>query len=538
MAAGLLALALAPAGTARGGAAEDAVADPFADCGEVIGRIDFRALDVFDTRDPREDRLLFRLANRLHATTRQGVIEHQLLFAPGDPYDPRLLAESARLLRGNRYLYDAAVRPTSCHAGQVDVEVVTRDVWTLNVGAGVGRAGGKNRSHVLLQDTNLLGTGKSVTLERRSSVDRTTELVRYVDDQVGGSRLRLDASVADHSDGGSRTLSLDRPFYSLDARWAGGVYGRRDDRVDHLYRLGRVSDRFRHRQDIVELRGGRSQGLVGGWARRWSAGFTYRRDRFSAVAADGGDPGTSAVPPERTLAYPWIAFDAVEDGWVTVSDHDQIHRTEDLDLGGRFHALVGVSTPALGGASAAVFAASAARGLAPAEHHTLVARAEVAGRWDRRGAADTVASAALRWYWRDVGDQLFFATLEGTAAERLDPEEQIVLGGEEGLRGYPLRYQSGDRRLLLTLEQRIFTDLYPFRLVHVGGAVFFDVGRTWSAAADPDARGWLRDVGVGLRFAPSRSGLGGMVHLDLAFPLDGDGSIERVQWLVSTKDTF
>jgi len=38
--------------------------------------------------------------------------------------------------------------------------------------------------------------------------------------------------------------------------------------------------------------------------------------------------------------------------------------------------------------------------------------------------------------------------------------------------------------------------------------------------------------------SPSRSGLGNVVHLDLAFPLDGESSIKRVQWLVRTKASF
>jgi hemolysin activation/secretion protein len=121
-------------------------------------------------------------------------------------------------------------------------------------------------------------------------------------------------------------------------------------------------------------------------------------------------------------------------------------------------------------------------------------------------------------------------------ARNLDPEKQILLGGDSGLRGYPLRYQDGDARLLFTVEQRFFTDYYPFRLLHVGGAVFFDAGRTWGGGASQ--LGLLRDVGLGLRLSSSRSGLGNVIHIDLAFPLDGDPSIKSAQWLVTTKASF
>ncbi|HEY4574632.1 MAG TPA: hypothetical protein VIJ26_11725, partial [Thermoanaerobaculia bacterium] len=48
----------------------------------------------------------------------------------------------------------------------------------------------------------------------------------------------------------------------------------------------------------------------------------------------------------------------------------------------------------------------------------------------------------------------------------------------------------------------------------------------------------LKDIGLGLRIASSRSSRGAVLHLDVAFPLDRSNSIQSVQWLVSTGDTF
>ncbi|MEI2419663.1 hypothetical protein V6O07_05270, partial [Arthrospira platensis SPKY2] len=50
--------------------------------------------------------------------------------------------------------------------------------------------------------------------------------------------------------------------------------------------------------------------------------------------------------------------------------------------------------------------------------------------------------------------------------------------------------------------------------------------------------GWLRDLGFGLRLASTRSSSGRMFHLDLAFPLDGDSSIDNVQLLFEARRTF
>jgi outer membrane protein assembly factor BamA len=102
-----------------------------------------------------------------------------------------------------------------------------------------------------------------------------------------------------------------------------------------------------------------------------------------------------------------------------------------------------------------------------------------------------------------------------------------------------LRYESGTSRALFTVEQRFYTDWYPFRLVRVGGAIFADVGRTWGSGvvgnSDP---GLLRDVGFGLRLGNTRSGLGNVLHIDFAFPLNNLVGIQRFQVLVQTMQSF
>src|SRR4051812_46020784 len=94
--------------------------------GAVIGDITVHVGDVFDPDDPKENRRLFLLANKLHRTTRESVILDQLLFRSGDLYSRRVLDESERILRQDRYLYDAEIRPVRYEGNRVDVEVITR----------------------------------------------------------------------------------------------------------------------------------------------------------------------------------------------------------------------------------------------------------------------------------------------------------------------------------------------------------------------------------------------------------------------------
>src|SRR5512134_1756517 len=51
--------------------------------GARIGEIRVVTGDIFDLDDPRENNFLFRLANKLHITTRPDVIRRSLLFETG-----------------------------------------------------------------------------------------------------------------------------------------------------------------------------------------------------------------------------------------------------------------------------------------------------------------------------------------------------------------------------------------------------------------------------------------------------------------------
>jgi hypothetical protein len=536
--------AQAASGTPILGAGPEVTGAPAIPPGSVIDEVRVVAKDIFDPDRPGEDRKVFRFANRLHRTTRPKVIERQLLFQPGDVFSPELITESARLLRRNDYLYDVDIKPVLQEDGKVDVEVTTRDVWTLEGGASFSRSGGANNTSFSLEDVNFLGTGKEISLSRIGTIDRISNLVRYRDPNLFGSRVRLTASYADNSDGGRERFELEQPFYSLASRWAAGVRSFRDDRLESLYKAGKVTTSFQHRHDFVEVFGGLSPGLVNGAARRFRLGYTYSSDRFTGASLSPRE--LLLVPQSRTLSYPWIGFESVQDHFVVERDLDRFQRSEDLNLGRQYNVLLGWSSPAFGGDGERWIVQSAfSAGWRPTPRNLVLAQIGGSTRWAAGNAEDLVAGGRVRWYARDFGNHVLYASLGADLAHRLDGEDQLLLGGDSGLRGYPLRYQAGDRRVLLTLEQRFFSDREIFHVAHLGGAVFFDAGQAWfvEPLSQLDARFYqqrriLKDAGLGLRLGSSRSSRGGVLHLDVAFPLDASASIQRVQWLVSTSDTF
>jgi len=435
-------------------------------------------------------------------------------------------------------MWDASIRPIAYREGVVDVEVRTRDVWTLKAGVGFGRSGGANKTSVGLHDSNFLGFGKDIELDRSSDVDRTSTAFGYTDRNLLGRKMRLDANYASRSDGSLRGLTIEKPFWAADDRVAWGAAGFRDERTESLYALGEVTGQFGHVKASYQVSGGLGRGTLGGRIHHWRFGWTYEDDSFYALL---DAPAGSTVPDARRLSYPWIEYRSFRDAFVALRDLDKLGRTEDLNLGRSFHVRLGAAAPAFGSyVAAGVFEAGVARGFNPGDAQLLLLSGDVSGRAEGSGIRNGLATGAIRYYLRDEGGRVFHLAYRASFASRLDPENQLLLGGDNGLRGYPLRYAQGTSMSLLTVEERWYGRREYFKLFRIGAAAFFDVGRVSGHGDLPGGdMDTLRDVGVGLRFGQSRSAHAAMVHVDVAVPLDTRGtSISGTQLLITTGETF
>lgn len=529
---GLCAQALA--GGARSPAEEFAALEA---AGTRFGEITIRAEDIFDTSDPREDYALFRLANRLHLQTRPDVIRRALLFRTGDPVSVRLIEETERLLRGNRYLYDVRFRALRVHDGVVDVEVVTRDTWSLDVGSNASRVGGANAGGVHVAEYNLFGTGTTLTLGRSRNVDRSSTAIGVANHRVFGTWTDFAASHATNSDGRRDAITVVRPFYALDARWAAGGSGVKEDRVEAVYEGGHIVSQYRHRLSQGELFAGWSSGLRDGWVHRWSIGLQVQDDAFGP---EDGLVAPALLPPDRRLRAPFLRWELIEDRFERELNRNLIGRPEFFSLGWASNIQLGHTVRSLGSTQDAVlYSAILGRGFEPAPGQVLIATAALSGQYFDGEERRQRGMVQAQYYWPQGSHRLFYAAASFQRLNRPDPGDALLLGGEDGLRGYPLRYQSGTRRALFTLEERFYTDLYPWRLFRIGGAAFLDVGRAWGGEItnhrDP---GWLSNAGAGLRVVNARSAFSSVLHIDIAMPLNGTADVRKLQFLVKTKASF
>jgi hypothetical protein len=505
--------------------------------GAVVGEIHIQRNNVFDTSIAEEDRALFRAANRLHSVTRDQVVRRQLLVAPGDPFRQRLLDESARVLRSTEYLREAELRPVACVDGRVVIEVETRDVWSLNPGISGGRKGGESSFGLDLEESNLLGTGAQVSLSRRSDADRSETALSYRNDHQFRPWTGLDLRAADNSDGSGWAIGVQRPFYALDTQRSWGV------RIDHLtlaeslYSRGDEVAEFRQRNRDFDAWWGLSSGLQGDRVTRYTVGLRdQQRDFLPSVDPELSGP----LPEDRHLTGPWVCVESIRNDWAVLRNYDQIDISEDALLGQRWLARLGRSDTVLGADRDAWWLeAEASRGLRLPKASLLRLQTEFATRVEDGKARDLSLSGSARYYRETGRHRLFFATLEAQYGHELDLDGREYLGGDTGLRGYPLRWAGGESFARFSVEQRYFTDWYPWRLFRVGGAVFADVGRTWGDDGLGNANpGLMADVGVGLRLSNTRSAFARVIHIDLAIPVDSDPSLKTVEFVIEARRAF
>ena len=156
---------------------------PFA--GKIISSIEIQRQEVFDPNG----NWLERAANKTHMLTRERVIRRDLLFKPGDEFDPQLVVRTMQLIRSRDYIADIdfVVRPDSIDSTSVNLVIHTRDAWTISADGALHSEG---RTMVALSDANILGTGnrlKFITNFNRQDFSYGGNMVEYEIPNVLGS---------------------------------------------------------------------------------------------------------------------------------------------------------------------------------------------------------------------------------------------------------------------------------------------------------------------------------------------------------------
>jgi hemolysin activation/secretion protein len=223
-----------------------------------------------------------------------------------------------------------------------------------------------------------------------------------------------------------------------------------------------------------------------------------------------------------------------------VMNRERIRRPEYFQMGLHSTVQLGRSVAAFGSTDQPwQLSASLTKGFRVATGHDLLTAAYASTQYGSTLGDVRSFGASARYFAPQGGSYVLYLAAAADLVKSPNVADDLLLGGDNGLRGYPLRYQRGSHRMLFTAEERYYADWYPLRLFRAGVAAYVDVGRAWGSALANPTGGWLADVGIGLRFLNARTAFGNVLHVDLAFPLHKtDPAIRSRQLLVMTAKTF
>ncbi|HPY40267.1 MAG TPA: BamA/TamA family outer membrane protein [Thiolinea sp.] len=492
----------------------------------IVGTIQIEAGNVFNPSLPTENHWYHRTANQLHIKTREQVIAKTLLFKTGDPFNFAWLAESERLLRAHRYLKDAQIIIENVCNKQVDLQVITSDNWTLAPALSFGRSGGNNSKSVSIEEHNLLGLGKELSLSFKQDEQRNQTKLTYNDPQVLGTHYHLLLGLQNNSDGKGHQLSLGLPFYKLAAQNAWGLESAALRQQVSYYAKGEVTQKIGVETKQAAIFYGWSKNKASQLTERYRIGWQQENRSYFPTATNPSTPKASKQ------AYPWISYELLQDNYTKRENFKTMGRTEDIALGHQFLIEAGFLHPKFGADDSYLKLFSRyTKGYSPASNQLSLIAAD-ATTWIGKGPYQGVrANLKAEWNFYNSSRASWHLSGELHTADNLQHGEQLLLGGDNGLRGYPTGYRSGEHSALLSAERRYYFSKDFFGIAKLGAAAFIDAGTTWG---DQQKANWFGDAGIGLRLIPTRSSSGKIIHLDLAIPFAAQGKVDKYQVLVGT----
>ncbi len=499
----------------------------------VIGNIIIDNNNVFDPADEGENTWLHRTANSLHFKTKEAVIKRQLLIEVGDIYDPLLIDESERLLRANRYIKSARIVAERICDDKIEVHVITVDSWTLTPGISFGRSGGVNTTTIELEEHNVFGYGKAVSFDSENNNERTQNKLQYTDNNLLGSRNVLHLELQDNSDGEAFGLSTGLPFFQFASDHAWNVSIETAIQENAIYdqgvvtgRIGRDKNSFNSYYAWANLASLKS-------VNRYRAGWSYIDDASFLSEEFPLMP----IPEDTVYSSPFLGWQHSKQHYIKAYNLFGVAVTEDISIGYNADIQIGWINENWGSTdNFLTLAGSYARGYQPDDKQLVLWQLNLDGLMGNSTTKDGKIKAIGNWFLFHNSQSRLHIHGIVELGKHLSIDNQISIGGDSGLRGYPLKYQNGDRKFLFSLEERYFFDWYPMHVVKTGISGFADIGSAWDSKTE--SRHSLRDIGFGFLFASTRQSTSKILRVDFAFPLDDNDSVDSFQVLVGSQIDF
>jgi len=493
--------------------------------GWIIDSIVIDNRNIYDLSDVRYNGFLFRTANRLHVVTRSQIVRQELLFAVGDTFSGDLVAETARNLRLRFPFNDAWIEIEETSPGQVLLRVVTIDQWSLIGGLrSISREGNGTDFRLGFEERNLIGRAQFLSVDYYAREKEPDYIATsYREPRVFGRPWELGLNYRSDPNNSIKRIQINRPYYSLAQKLALALTVSKEAvQEERLDSQGAVVSRWTTSGERVIIGAG------------YRTGPSHRKitlySDYQYLAQQVRDTVSLTSLTSTPIRFPGDSvYHRISLGTAYALQRFIVEKRirgfgykEDFTLGleldvsyGRafFHNFRGYHFDLVKGEMTC-----------RQKLGSNIVSAEYTRAFWFKGSNEfrRQYGLAVTWY-NNHWPLVTWAVRNRFLSDRGSDHLNLILGGKNGLRGYPQEFRVGDRSHVLNIESRHYWGL-ELLSVKIGTAAFVDMGRTWQKG-EPLAMA-IRDYhfsgGVGLRLSLENLLRGEIIRIDAVLTEGGE----------------
>ena len=499
--------------------------------------IEFHPQAIFDEQD--QDIIwLHRLANKLHITTKKITLENEAaFFLEKCEKNPEDLAELERHLRARRFIRDARV---TINESENSIKINTWDNWSLLPTLSFGRKGGKSTYSLGIKERNLLGLGIDTEIEAYSNAQRSGYRVVSNIPLFQKKNTELKLRFSDNDDGTQHAIFLQKSFAGFHTPYAYRIGYNEELREDTLYQNGTEQSVFQHELDVKVVNYAWLDTNNQDYVLRYRLGITQEQHLFSSLDTPIEGLPTTVLPQDREFLYPWFDVQYFEKDFKKQSNIHLISQIEDFNTGWQVHSRLGVGDGGNDNSAWLFWQSQIHKGFSLYEDDLLLMKVELAGDIYKGGNNRILASVHTEYFYQLSKKWGFYFNNVNTFSENQYLDRPVTMGGDKGLRGFPLQYQHGKTSMKFSTELRYYPNINLYKLFDIAGTVFADNGRAFGGAiVENNDTGWLQSYGFGARvYSPHAGGNDHVIHIDFAFPQSSDPDIDSFEIRIEAKHSF
>ena len=452
-----------------------------------------------------------RIANDVHVLTREEVIRRELLFKEGDPYDQRLVDESARHLRRLGFIGDISVTADTLCDNTIDVLVKAHDRWTITPSTSVEAGGGVSGFGIGVREENLLGMGQKAEVGYNRLSDRANPNggeIGFTEPRLFGSWWSTSAQYRIADELKQASLDIQRPFYADAAEWAaGGNASIGLVRIRQYQNGDVVRDDYLHEENEFAWLASSSDSDA---KLQLAAGYYRMRASSDSMQLRPFDNVDLLIASVSILQREYYKGSYIEN----------FGRVEDVPVGYQVGLALGRNLHFSSLGSVDYFVRAFGQGsLGFGGGLSGNYKSSITSYFIGNTPNEMTISATALHFWRLLPNQTLLGRVTTTIGSHWAPSSQVTLGSFSGLRGYRSNEFAGQRLLLVNLEHRMFSlmSLWFFKL---GAALFFDSGVVWNQGEGLGGQRFHSAAGVGLQVESGKSLGNGIFRIDVAYNMD------------------